>query len=492
MRQIAAAVIILWAVVYDATAAAVNTAVNAGVQSPVGSPTAVPSAGQSGLVPSRPSTYGVSGNMIMTGNVGGGKEFRGVVPYGSSFYSRTSSSSVDSFIRRSSGDPLATDRNPGVYTPYYDPRRTATTMYRGGQTGLVAPQLAPQGRANAAIPSGLPQLNNTPFSLQQRPLSTSPQDISQILNRHLLPDRPQVAAGDKKNTRVLPQEKKDTRSDSLTPESMLLPQEVLKPADGKPDKKEIAKETTPDRHEQIREQIKKETEQKEIDAAADKIKQADEQSGDKQTGDQAGDPELQGRYKTFADLSEAKASEYMKEAQEFLQDGKFYKAADSFALAAVWKPEEANAWIGQVGSLFAAGEYMSSAYYLGQVLTLKPQLIEQKIPQTILMQKRDTFENGLVEAQTWQERSQSGELAFLMAYMLMQDGKIQRAQDAISRAQTLIPDSEAIKNLSLIINSQTLQSESTIRQKVTSESGGLTPPSQVVPAKSNVREPNQP
>jgi hypothetical protein len=483
MRQIFAAVIILWAAGYDAAAA-----VNSGVQSPVGSPTAVPSAGQSGLVPSRPSTYGMSGNMIMTGNVGGGKEFRGVVPYGSSSYSRTSSSPIDNFIRRSSGNPLANDRNPGVYTPYYEPRRTVTSMYRGGETGLVAPKLPAQGRPNAAVPSGLAQLNNTPFSLQQRPLSTSPQDISQIMNRHLLPDRSRYADSSKKNPRVLPQEtKKDTQRDFLIPESMLLPQDVLKPADGRQDKKEIEKDATPDRYQQIRDQIKREAEQKEIDAAADKIKQADEQSGDKQ----AGEALLQGRYKTFADLSEARASEYMNEAQEFLQDGKFYKAADSFALAAVWKPEEAGAWIGQVGSLFAAGEYMSSAYYLGQVLSLKPQLIEQKIPQTILMQKRDTFENGLIEAQTWQERSQSGELAFLMAYMLMQDGKLQRAQDAVSRALTLIPESEAIKNLSLIIHSQTVQSESMIHQKAAPESGGL-PSSQAVGAKSNVREPNQP
>jgi hypothetical protein len=472
MRQIFAAVIILWVVGYDAMAGAANP----GVQSPVGSPTAVPSAGQRGLVPSRPSTYGMSGNMIMTGNVGGGKEFRGVVPYGSSFYSRTSSSPIDNFVRRSSGDVLAHDRNPGVYTPYYEPRRTVTSMYRGGETGLAAPKLPGQGRPNAAIPSGLPQLNNTPFSLQQRPLSTSPQDISQIMNRHILPDRSQYDDDNKKSTYLLPQEKKvNTQRDSLVPDSMLLPQEVLKPADGKQDKKEIAKETVPDRHEQIRDQIKKEIEQKEIDAAVDKIKQAEEQSGEKQ----AGDPELQGRYKTFADLSEAKAFAYMKEAQEFLADGKFYKAADSFALAAVWKPEDANAWIGQVGSLFAAGEYMSSAYYLGQILTLKPQLIEQKIPQAILMQKRDIFENGLIEAQTWQERSQSGELAFLMAYMLIQDGKVEKAQDAITKAQTLIPESDAIKNLSLLINSRVLPSD-------------LLSESSTASVKNRVMEPNQP
>jgi hypothetical protein len=463
MRQIFTTIIIICTVGYAAAGA-----VNPAVQSPIGSPTAVPSAGKSGLIPNQPSMYGVSGNMVMTGNVGGGKEFRGVVPYSSRYYSRTSSSPIDSFLRRSSGDPLANDRNPGVYTPYYEPRRTVTSMYRGGQTGLVAPQLLPQGKANTSIPSGLAQMNNTPFSLQQRPLSSSPQDISQIMNRHLLPQRLQDNVSDKINNRVLPPEiKKDMQYDPLSPESMLLPQELLKPVEGMEVRKDITKETTPNIYERTREQIRKETEQEEMDAAAEKIKLANEQSENKQTGNQAEESELKGRYKTFADLSEAKASEYMNEAQEFLQDGKFYKAADSFALAAVWKPDTANAWIGQVGSLFAAGEYMSSAYYLGQVLTLKPQLIRQKMPPTILMQKRDTFENGLVEAQTWQERSQSGELAFLTAYMLWQDGKVDRAQDAIEKAVMLIPESNAIRTLAEIISPQKYTSQDLINaQKV--------------------------
>jgi thioredoxin-like negative regulator of GroEL len=477
MRYLLATVIIVWAFGYDAAAA-----VNSAVQSPIGSPTAVPSSGKSGLVTSQPSTYGVSGNMIMTGNVGGGKQFRGVVPYSSSFYSRTSSSSVDSFIRRSSGDPLATDRNPGVYTPYYDPRRTATTMYRGGQTGLVAPQSIPQGKPSAVIPSGLPQLNNTPYSLQQRPLSTSPMDISQMMNRQVLPDRPQDVTRDKNNIHLLPPEiKKDTQYDPANPENTLLPEEATKPKpiEGLEDKKEAIKEPTPNRFKEIRDQIQKETEQKETEAAADKAKQENEKSVDKKSTEKTGDSELGGQYKTFADLSEAKATAYMKEAQDFLQNGKFYKAADSFALAAVWKPENANAWIGQVGSLFAAGEYMSSAFYLEQVLTSKPELVKQKIPQAILMQKRDTFESGLLETQTWQERSQSGELAFLMAYMLMQDGKMDRAQAAITRAETLVPDSAAIKNLSQIINSQLLTPQSL-------------PASLTLPVKNNVKEPNKP
>ncbi|HEY5140188.1 MAG TPA: hypothetical protein VIJ25_12865, partial [Methylococcales bacterium] len=52
----------------------------------VGSPTTPPSAMQSGLT-SNPNSRGINaGNDIVTGNVGGGREFRGIVPYGSSSY----------------------------------------------------------------------------------------------------------------------------------------------------------------------------------------------------------------------------------------------------------------------------------------------------------------------------------------------------------------------------------------------------------------------
>lgn len=459
-------------------------AVNPAGQSPIGSPTAVPSAGQKSLVPYQPSTYGMSGNMVMTGNVGGGKEFRGFVPYSSRFYSKSYTSSVDDFMRRSSGDPLATDRNPGAYTPYYDPRRTVTTMYRGGQTGLVAPQMSPQGRPNTVAPSGLPQLRNTPFNIEQRPLSTSPEDVSRFLDRKIPSNPWDNPLGTKQNILTKNKEVDKNKEDVLfKPENVLLPQETLKPIESMQDKKEILRQEEPIRSEQLRKQ-KEDVERDEKQAAENKTQQAKEPSGDTSADRQPEESELKGKYKTFADLADAKATDYMNAAQVFLQEGKFYKAADHFALAAVWKPDDAQAWMGQVGSLFAAGEYMSSAYYLGQFLSLKPQLVGQKISPTILIQKRDVFENGLVEAQTWQERSQSGELAFLMAYMLWQDGKVERAVDAIAKADTLIPDSEAIKNLGSIIRASSSQTPA-----AANESGSL---ERIILPETVHKEPNQP
>lgn len=66
---------------------------------------------------------------MITGNVGGGKEFRGAVPYRSTseFWGGLGSSSLDSFLRRSyipSGGELYTR----TYQPYYSPSRTVTTL----------------------------------------------------------------------------------------------------------------------------------------------------------------------------------------------------------------------------------------------------------------------------------------------------------------------------------------------------------------------------
>lgn len=475
MRQIIFIMII-------AAAGNAPAAVNPAAQSPIGSPTAVPSAGQNSLVPYRPSTYGTSGNLIMTGNVGGGKEFRGVVPYGSTYYSKSFSSPADSFIRRTSGDPLATDRNPGIYNPYYDPRRTVTSIYRGGQTGLVAPKISPQGRADASSPAGLAQMKNTPFSLEQRPLSTSPQDISRILNQQILLNPWEDPLKANKDP-LAKQKPKDQEHTVIKPEQLELPPQTIQPNQNLQENEDKSRQEELNRYEQIREQIMEEIKQQELDAAQDKTEPAQEQSPEK-TGDAAEMSELKSRYTAFSDLAQAKANEYIVAAQEFLQEGKFYKAADSFAMAAVWTPEDAQAWIGQVSALFAAGEYMSSAYYLGQALSLRPELMGQKIPQAILMQKRDAFENGLVEAATWQERSQSGELAFLLGYMFWQDGKAQRAVDEIDKAASLIPQSEAIQKLAQLVGSSSVQAPATEKQKTGTGSD--------LSATPVIKEPNQP
>ncbi|MHC4335847.1 MAG: tetratricopeptide repeat protein [Planctomycetota bacterium] len=76
-----------------------------------------------------PNPIDRSGNLVITGNVGGGRQFQGAVPYRSTsdFWGGLGSASLDSFLRRSyvpSNRQLYTQ----TYQPYYSPSRTVTTL----------------------------------------------------------------------------------------------------------------------------------------------------------------------------------------------------------------------------------------------------------------------------------------------------------------------------------------------------------------------------
>ncbi|MHC4857672.1 MAG: hypothetical protein ACYTBY_07745, partial [Planctomycetota bacterium] len=65
--------------------------------------------------------------------------------------------------------------------------------------------------------------------------------------------------------------------------------------------------------------------------------------------------EVLGEHETFASLADEKFDGFMNAAEEFIRNGQFYKAADTYALAIIWKPKDARGYLGQSFSLFAAG-----------------------------------------------------------------------------------------------------------------------------------------
>ncbi len=76
---------------------------NHSVGNPIGPSTLPPSSVRSGLIRSPNPISGNSGNLIITGNVGGGSYFHGSVPYRSTtgFRAPLGSASLDSFLRDS-------------------------------------------------------------------------------------------------------------------------------------------------------------------------------------------------------------------------------------------------------------------------------------------------------------------------------------------------------------------------------------------------------
>ncbi len=116
------------------------------------SATVPPSSYESGLV-TRPNPIDSSGNLVVTGNVGAGKHFRGGVPYrsGTSLSAPLGSRSLDSFLRYTApNDPMVS--SPGTYSPYYSASGTAATMPPGTRS-VLSPGLSGLGTTPAQRPA---------------------------------------------------------------------------------------------------------------------------------------------------------------------------------------------------------------------------------------------------------------------------------------------------------------------------------------------------
>ncbi|MHC4882807.1 MAG: hypothetical protein ACYTCV_09450 [Planctomycetota bacterium] len=423
---------------------------------------APPSSGQRQRFISGPNTYGRSGNDIVSGNVSGMKYFRGVVPYGSSYYtgayaSDSGSNAVSNFLRRSA-DPIVNDRNPGQPRSYYDPGRTVSSYRRPDQTSeLSAPTLTGQGRRSSYI---IPQpvAPSVYGRYQERPLSTNNMDLEQILAR-----REQLRQQVEEDA-ALSDEMKTLKKNFF--DQTPIPEENEKQDSEKPDETaepalKSEQDVLAELQKQYEEDLKNQesvSDQGKAETASSKLKNySGLQKGllpkiNPQITDSGEGKKILGEHKTFAALAEEKFATYMNTAENFIKEGQFYKAADTYALANIWKPEDTRGYLGQSFSLFGAGEYMSSAYYLSRAMELDSREALKKYDLAAFIGDRDVFENRVLDLSTWQQRSGSGELALLLAYISYQDGKAVRAKEAINIAKAAMPDSKAVKVLKNIID----------------------------------------
>jgi tetratricopeptide (TPR) repeat protein len=173
------------------------------IQNPIGPPTVPPSSLGSGLVPS-PDPFDASGEQVISGNVAGGRHFRGPVPYGSTtgFRAGLGSTSLDSFLRYSAGttDPRG---YTGRYQPFYSPSGTVTITRPGVPDAFRPADTRVSGRANTAQmglagdrsalavtpeQQALSSLNIRPSSLRFQLRSVTPQDLEKLLLEGLATD----------------------------------------------------------------------------------------------------------------------------------------------------------------------------------------------------------------------------------------------------------------------------------------------------------------
>ncbi|MHC4551623.1 MAG: hypothetical protein ACYSUT_02490 [Planctomycetota bacterium] len=410
------------------------------------------------------------GNNVVTGNVAGNRYFRGVVPYGSTYYTGSNlydsgSRSVNSFVRRSV-NPVASDRNPGQVRPYYQPSRTTSTFRQ--QTGIRGTVSASSvtGRSRSST-YDLPSLPPTQVSQPlERPLSANNLELDMILSRQSelkqqakLEDRTTVESRDefKNFFEQLPPDTEQQTPDEQEDETEKLPleQQILQEYQKEIDEAILEQESVRTSLQQQRLDALKAQEALAEETDSPQTEQPDPIEAVKQQAvEKAEAAGIRGEHKTFSSLAESRFSDYMTAAQQFVVEGKYYKAADAYELAMIWQSDDPRPYAGKAFSLFAAGEYMSSTYYLNRAIELNTAMAAKPVDIAKLMGDRDTYENRLLEITTWQQRSGSGELAFLLAYLYHHDGKSQKAETAIATAVELMGDSHAVKTVNNVINSK--------------------------------------
>ena len=467
----------------------------------VGSPTTPPSALQSGLTPN-PNSRGINaGNDIVTGNVGGGREFRGVVPYGSSTYFQgtqgTGTGAMESFIRRSAGSPYASDRLPGAVQPYYSPYQSVSSLssrspgnYSSSRSSaLQLPQMSPLKKPGdfGLVPleeaRKLQQQNTTmrpqtvetaiPESLvysNYRPLTSTPLEmesyISEQMKSTLYPTE-QQALRDQKQPSALEKLsqgealKKNPFEPTAQPTLPPEPGKTFEPVAPGPLTEQMRRETAakaPTVFDQMQNALRDEFQKtlKETEAAKTGVSEANQPAeANAPEGTAAISPvtakAIVGYSTTFATKATDRFNELMKAAEAYIKQKQYYKAADAYSLAAIYQPNNPLPYAGKAHSLFGAGEYMSSAYFLSRAIEIFPDYTRFKIDLAAMFGDKDLFEKRIADIKEWQERTSSPELQFLLAYIYLETGQLEMAQRMANGAMVNMPQSSALQTLDKVI-----------------------------------------
>lgn len=150
--------------------------------------------------------------------------------------------------------------------------------------------------------------------------------------------------------------------------------------------------------------------------------------------------------------SEAKFNQHIQAAENYLKTGRYYRAADSFALASIYKLDEPLSLAGRGHALFAAGEYVSSALFLSRALEIAPEYARTKIDFVVMLGGEDKLENRIADIKEWLGKSGSGQLEFLLGYVYYQIGRLGPAKQVINAASKKMPKSTAIDILKKAID----------------------------------------
>jgi tetratricopeptide (TPR) repeat protein len=452
------------------------------IEDEIGNPTVPPSSVKRGLVRT-PNPIDASGNLAVTGNVSGEAYFHGLVPYRATtqFGAPLGSEDIGSFLRRSA--PVSSARSQFLPQPYYLPSSTVGSIATSGTgavltypsirdnkgTGEFVIPEAPKVEKRAEIPAASPLYDYS----RTRPLSYEPTDLERVISYDLIREKnkkdlsialQRASEGLHKSISEDKQAQQSAQRTLSVPEptkpmERFEPPEPLQP--GKVPAAEAEKPASKDVYEQMLEDAAKTPQPQQVSQPAQQ-QTAEQKQGQVAEPREKGPSDLRselaeieketaeavvGVHKSFATQAKDKFNYYMRTAEEFLKQGKYYHAVDAYILASIYKPDDPLAYAGRSHALFASGEYVSSAYFLARAVNIFPQYVNFKIDLNAMIPDKDRLESRITDVKQWIAKTGSAELSFLLAYIYYQLDKPDLATGAIKLAVEKMPDSAAVKAL---------------------------------------------
>lgn len=444
----------------------------------IGNPTVPPSSVKSGLRRS-PNPVDNRSDLAVTGNVSGMGYFHGSVPYQSTseFGAPLGTSDISSFLRRSA--PISSARSQYSPQPYYLPSSTVSSTTVSGTGGVLTyPRIQDnKGTGEFVIPEvskvekgpQIPGVSPLYDYSRARPLSyestdlertitydrireKNKKDLSSALQKasegmHKIPAQDQQAGREAENTFSIPQPNEPIKQS-------FKPLEPLQP--GKIPAAQAKTSAGKDIYEQMLEQVMKTPQGQEVSQPPQGQVVEQNQPEEKHPSnmrsklaeiDEKTAEAIVGVHKSFATRAKDKFNYYMRTAEEFLKQGKYYSAADAYTLASIYKPDDPLAYAGRSHALFASGEYMSSAYFLARAINIFPQYVDFKIDINAMIPDKDRLESRIADVKQWASKTESAELRFLLAYIYYQLGKTDLALEAIKFSAEKMPNSAPIETL---------------------------------------------
>lgn len=166
---------------------------------------------------------------------------------------------------------------------------------------------------------------------------------------------------------------------------------------------------------------------------------------------------IMGRHKGLDSLSESKFNQHMRDAEEHLKAGRYYRAASSFSLASVYQADNPLALAGRGHALLAAGEYVSSALFLSRALAISPEYLQMRVDLVTMLGDGNKLAGRIADIEQWLARSGSSQLQFLLGYVYYRTGQLLRAKQAIDAAYEKTPESPALQAMKITIDNMMMR-----------------------------------